>query len=223
MIPIKKNDATIGISIKRVKKENNNEQYTLIKNIIPQNNLNVYNVSSLEKVVTKNYTIFFAISRIIFKYKTSLYYIDNEKLKILVYDNSAIDEYIENIETAVGDFYQALEKIEDYLRHQKCLSPDYTSKLECNYSKIKTDNEVEMFCMNNDYKINNFRMNRVMPYYCFFCDDDEKTNFNNRYSKFLAYMDQEKITLLIDTLFTPTDKTIGSYFVETKEKVYKKR
>ena len=60
IVPIKRDDATLGINIKRVKKEENGEKFSLSKNIVytGKEKKGVV-VSTLETVESKDYTIFF--------------------------------------------------------------------------------------------------------------------------------------------------------------------
>ena len=91
IVPIKRSDATLGINIKRVKKEANGEKFSLSKNIVYSGKEKKgVTVSNLEKVETKDYTIFFEHTKNIVKDGTNIYKKEQENLCLWVYDNALI-------------------------------------------------------------------------------------------------------------------------------------
>ena len=98
IVPIKRDDATLGINIKRVKKEENGEKFSLSKNIVytGKEKKGVV-VSTLETVETKDYTIFFENTKNIIKNEHGTYIKDQESLGLWVYDNKILQMRIINI------------------------------------------------------------------------------------------------------------------------------
>ena len=138
IVPIKRSGATLGINIKRVKKEENDEKFSLSKNIVyAGKEKKGVTVSTLEEVETKNYTIFFENTKNIVKDENELYIKDQENLGLWVYDNAlAQDErnrYFGTFSdtTCYGqfDYHERLSHIEKSIKKDYLL-PDYVTKIE---------------------------------------------------------------------------------------------
>ena len=138
IVPIKRSDATLGINIKRVKKEKNDEKFTLAKNIVyaGKEKKGVI-VSTLETVETEDYTIFFENTKNIIKGKEGDYIINQENLGLWVYDNTFLQNERYNYfgtfmdTTCYGQFnhHERLSHIEKEVNKDYFL-PDYVTKIE---------------------------------------------------------------------------------------------
>lgn len=212
IMTIKDNEKVIGISLKRAKKEYNGEQFTLVKNIIPQNDQEKgIIISSLEKVITKDYTIFFASSKKIVN-TNILYKISDEKTGIWIYDNMVINENEKLFQVTSIDFYKNFKEIEDNIREQKCILPNYVSKLEIDYSKVIEDAIAKIIFIDNNYRLNKSRIKcSIAPTYIpFFCDEV----VFNKYEQIFKSMGEQMPVLPIDTSFIPIDKPAGNYLIK---------
>lgn len=212
IMPIKNNDKVIGISLKRVKKEFNGEQFTLVKNIIPQNDQEKgITISSLEKVITKDYTVFFVSSKNVVNTKF-LCKTNDEKTGIWIYDNMVINENEKLFQVTSIDFYKNFNEIEDNIKKQKCILPDYVSKLEIDYSKVIEDAIGNIKFVDNDYKLKEYQIKlSAAPIYM---NSHSSTVASDYYKKIFRILSVEEPTLPIDTSFIPTDKTTGNYLIE---------
>ena len=212
IMPIKNNNKVIGISLKRVKKEFNGEQFTLVKNIIPQNDQEKgITISSLEKVITKDYTIFFVSSKNVVNTKF-LCKTNDEKTGIWIYDNMVINENEKLFQVTSIDFYKNFKEIEDNIKEQKCILPDYVSKLKIDYSKVIEDAIGNIKFVDNDYKLKEYQIKlSAAPIYMNF---HSSTVASDYYKKIFRILSVEEPTLPIDTSFIPTDKTTGNYLIE---------
>ncbi len=121
IVPIKISGSTIGINIKRVKKKANGEKFSLSKNIVYRGKeTKGVTVSTLEKVETKDYTIFFENTQNIIKQEDKFYITDRESLGLWVYDNKILqnetNKYFGIFEdtTCYGqfDYHKRLSQIE---------------------------------------------------------------------------------------------------------------
>ena len=138
IVPIKRSGATLGINIKRVKKEENDEKFSLSKNIVyAGKEKKGVTVSNLEKVETKDYTIFFENTKNIVKDGTNIYKKEQENLCLWVYDNALIQNeryrYYGTFAdtTCYGQFnyHERLSHIEKSIKKDYLL-PDYVTKIE---------------------------------------------------------------------------------------------
>lgn len=220
ILPIKDKDKLIGISLKREKKEFNGEQFSLTKNIIPESNKkNSIIISSLEKVITKDYTIFYASSKSIIDEKVPT--INVEKLGIWLYDNEAINDNEELFQVTNIDFYKSFNEIENNIKEQVCILPDFVSKLEIDYSRTFEDFVKDVIFIDNNYKLNKTKINcTIAPTYMY--SPGNKPNFDY-YKRLLRLIGEEVPVLPIETSFTPIDKTIGSYLIEKKKRLILKK
>lgn len=212
IMPIKDNDKIIGILLKRVKKEFNGEQFALVKNIIPHNDQEKgIIISSLEKVITKDYTIFFASSKNVVN-TNILYKINDEKTGIWIYDNMVINENEKLFQVTSIDFYKNFKEIENNIKEQKCILPDYVSKLKIDYSKVIEDAIGNIKFVDNDYKLKEYQIKlSAAPIYM---NSHSSTVASDYYKKIFRILSVEEPTLPIDTSFIPTDKTTGNYLIE---------
>lgn len=211
IMPIKNNDKVIGISLKRVKKEFNGEQFTLVKNIIPQNDQEKgITISSLEKVITKDYTVFFVSSKNVVNTKF-LCKTNDEKTGIWIYDNMVINENEKLFQVTSIDFYKNFKEIEDNIKEQKCILPDYVSKLEIDYSKVIEDTTAEIIFIDNNYRLNKSKIkcSTAPTYIPFSCDEV----VFDKYKQIFRLIGEKVPVLPIDTSFIPIDKTTGNYLI----------
>ena len=202
--PLETSDITTGLSCKRVKKNIDNEEFSLVKNIVflKKESKGDVIVSSLEKSKGEKYSIFYANTKNIKNDEASNYIIDYDNSGLWAYDNNVIDKYNELFEMLNSktnfDIYNRLSKIEKTI-NMDYLLPDYVKKIELeNNGDGKMvgglcDNNLEVSLTGNDD--------------IYYLDNDSKKN-----EQIFAFaMLEMKQILSIDTELKATKKKLTDY------------
>ena len=220
IVPIKRDDATLGINIKRVKKEENGEKFSLSKNIVytGKEKKGVV-VSTLETVETKDYTIFFENTKNIIKNGNGIYIKDQENLGLWGYDNKISqnenNKYFGIFEdrTCYGQFnyHERLSHIEKSIKKDYLL-PDYITKIETELN----EHEKMVGTIYINYLINYLE---AIEY-----ENDDMFYFDHSrwkrdiYSDIENYVEEMKKLLSLETSFDGTEKRIYDYRVSGQQK-----
>ena len=215
--PIMSDDTAIGISTKREKKEVNNEKFSLTKNItFLGGGFDGVNVSTREKVITTNYTIFFVDSKDVTKNENESYVISKENVGLWVYDNNIINNdnyknyFRHNHWKSVFDFYCRYGETEMYLERYFLL-PDYYLKINANLQ----GKELVGTRFYNDGRKKDFTSDEIFY-------DDYKIHCDI-YNVFENYLPEMKSKLSLDTSFNVRVKSIDNYLVKENAKKKTKR
>ena len=221
IVPIKRDDSTLGINIKRVKKEQNGEKFSLSKNIVyAGKEKKGVTVSTLERVETKDYTIFFGNTKNVVKKENELYIKDQENLGLWVYDNTILqnesNKYfgIFTDTTCYGqfDYHERLSHIEKSVKKDYLL-PDYVTKIETELN----EHEKMVGTIHTNYLENEEYQNEDSFYF------DHSGCKRAIYSDMEKYVKEMKEILSLETSFDGTEKRIDDYKVSENEKVKAKR
>ena len=220
IVPIKRDDATLGINIKRVKKEENGEKFSLSKNIVytGKEKKGVV-VSTLETVETKDYTIFFENTKNIIKNEYGTYIKDQESLGLWVYDNKILQNETNKYfgifkdTTCYGQFnyHERLSQIEKTI-NKNYLLPDYITKIETELN----EHEKMVGTIYINYLINYLE---AIEY-----ENDDMFYFDHSrwkrdiYSDIENYVEEMKKLLSLETSFDGTEKRIYDYRVSGQQK-----
>lgn len=219
IVPIKRSDATLGINIKRVKKEENGEKFSLSKNIVyAGKEKKGVTVSTLEKVETKDYTIFFENTKNIIKNKNNIYIKNQESLGLWVYDNKILqnenNKYFGIFEdtTCYGqfDYHERSSHIEKSIKKDYLL-PDYVTKIETELN----EHEKMVGTIYTNYIETTEYKNEDMFYF------DHSKCKRAIYSDMEKYVEDMKELLSLETTFDGKEKRIDNYRVSEKVKVKK--
>lgn len=219
IVPIKRSDATLGINIKRVKKEENGEKFSLSKNIVyAGKEKKGVTVSTLEKVETKDYTIFFENTKNIIKNGNGIYIKDQENLGLWGYDNKISqnenNKYFGIFEdrTCYGQFnyHERLSHIEKSIKKDYLL-PDYITKIETELN----EHEKMVGTIYTNYLETTEYKNEDMFYF------DHSKCKRDIYSDMEKYVEDMKELLSLETTFDGKEKRIDNYRVSEKVKVKK--
>lgn len=221
IVPIKRDDSTLGINIKRVKKEQNGEKFSLSKNIVyAGKEKKGVTVSTLERVETKDYTIFFENTKNVVKKETERYIKDQENLGLWVYDNTILqnesNKYfgIFTDTTCYGqfDYHERQSHIEKSIKKDYLL-PDYVTKIE---TELNEQGKMVGTTHTNYLETEEYQ-------------NDDSFYFDYSGCKRAIYSDMEKYVkemkeiLSLETSFDGTEKRIDDYKVSENEKVKAKR
>ena len=216
IVPIKRSGATLGINIKRVKKEENDEKFSLSKNIVyAGKEKKGVTVSTLEKVETKDYTIFFENTKNIVKDENELYIKDQENLGLWVYDNALLQDernrYFGTFSdtTCYGQFnyHERLSHIEKSIKKDYLL-PDYVTKIETELN----EHEKMVGTIYTNYIETTEYKNEDMFYF------DHSKCKRDIYSDMEKYVEDMKELLSLETSFDGAEKRIDNYRVSEKMK-----
>lgn len=208
IVPIKISGSTIGINIKRVKKKVNGEKFSLSKNIVYRGKENKgITVSTLEKVETKDYTIFFENTKNIIKQKQEDedYIKDQESLGLWVYDNKILKGENYNYSgifedtTCYGqfDYHKRLSYIEKTI-NKDYLLPDYIAKIETELN----EHEKMVGTIYTNYLETTEYKNEDMFYF------DHSKCKRDIYSDMEKYVEDMKELLSLETSFDGAEKRI---------------
>ena len=221
IVPIKISGTTIGINIKRIKKEENDEKFSLSKNIVYRGKEKKgVTVSTLERVETKDYTIFFENTKNVVKKETERYIKDQENLGLWVYDNALLqnerNRYFGTFAdtTCYGqfDYHERLSHIEKSIKKDYLL-PDYVTKIETELN----EHEKMVGTIHTNYLENEEYQNEDSFYF------DYSGCKRAIYSDMEKYVKEMKEILSLETSFDGTEKRIDDYKVSENEKVKAKR
>ena len=216
IVPIKRSGATLGINIKRVKKEENDEKFSLSKNIVyAGKEKKGVTVSTLEKVETKDYTIFFENTKNIVKDENELYIKDQENLGLWVYDNALLQDernrYFGTFAdtTCYGqfDYHERLSHIEKSIKEDYLL-PDYVTKIETELN----EHEKMVGTIHNNYLENLEYHNEDIFYF------DHLKCKRDIYSEMEKYVKEMKMILSLETRFDGREKRIDDYRTSERQK-----
>lgn len=220
IVPIKRDDATLGINIKRVKKEENEEKFSLSKNIVytGKEKKGVV-VSTLETVETKDYTIFFENTKNIIKNEYGTYIKDQESLGLWVYDNKILQNETNKYfgifkdTTCYGQFnyHERLSQIEKTI-NKNYLLPDYITKIETGLN----EHEKMVGTIYINYLINYLEAIEYENDDLFYFDHSKYKR--DIYSDIENYVEEMKKILSLETSFDGTEKRIYDYRVSEKQK-----
>ena len=220
IVPIKRDDATLGINIKRVKKEENGEKFSLSKNIVytGKEKKGVV-VSTLETVETKDYTIFFENTKNIIKNEYGTYIKDQESLGLWVYDNKILQNETNKYfgifkdTTCYGQFnyHERLSQIEKTI-NKNYLLPDYITKIETELN----EHEKMVGTIYINYLINYLEAIEYENDDLFYFDHSKYKR--DIYSDIENYVKEMKKLLSLETSFDGTEKRIYDYRVSEKQK-----
>ena len=220
IVPIKRDDATLGINIKRVKKEENEEKFSLSKNIVytGKEKKGVV-VSTLETVETKDYTIFFENTKNIIKNEYGTYIKDQESLGLWVYDNKILQNETNKYfgifkdTTCYGQFnyHERLSQIEKTI-NKNYLLPDYITKIETGLN----EHEKMVGTIYINYLINYLEAIEYENDDLFYFDHSKYKR--DIYSDIENYVEEMKKLLSLETSFDGTEKRIYDYRVSEKQK-----
>lgn len=222
IVPIKRSDATLGINIKRVKKEKNDEKFTLSKNIVyaGKEKKGVI-VSTLETVETKDYTIFFENTKNIIKGKDGNYIINQENLGLWVYDNTFLQneryKYFGTFmdTTCYGQFnyHERLSHIEKSVNKDYFL-PDYVTKIE---TKLDENEKLVGTICTNHIETSEYQTEDILYI-------NYVRLFNRAiYNDMEEYVENMKKMLSLETSFDGKEKRIEDYKVTEKDKTKVKK
>ena len=220
IVPIKRDDATLGINIKRVKKEENGEKFSLSKNIVytGKEKKGVV-VSTLETVETKDYTIFFENTKNIIKNEHGTYIKDQESLGLWVYDNKILqnenNKYFGIFEdtTCYGQFnyHERLSQIEKTI-NKNYLLPDYITKIETELNEHeKMVGTIYINCLINYLEAIEYENDDLFYF-------DHSKYKRDIYSDIENYVEEMKKLLSLETSFDGTEKRIYDYRVSGQQK-----
>ena len=216
IVPIKRSGATLGINIKRVKKEENDEKFSLSKNIVyAGKEKKGVTVSNLEKVETKDFTIFFENTKNIVKDGTNINKKEQENLCLWVYDNALIQNeryrYFGTFEdtTCYGqfDYHERLSYIEKSIKEDYLL-PDYVTKIETELN----EHEKMVGTIHNNYLENLEYHNEDIFYF------DHLKCKRDIYSEMEKYVKEMKMILSLETRFDGREKRIDDYRTSERQK-----
>ena len=220
IVPIKRDDATLGINMKRVKKEENEEKFSLSKNIVytGKEKKGVV-VSTLETVETKDYTIFFENTKNIIKNEYGTYIKDQESLGLWVYDNKILQNETNKYfgifkdTTCYGQFnyHERLSQIEKTI-NKNYLLPDYITKIETELNEHeKMVGTIYINCLINYLEAIEYENDDLFYF-------DHSKYKRDIYSDIENYVEEMKKLLSLETSFDGTEKRIYDYRVSEKQK-----
>ncbi len=221
IVPIKRCDATLGINIKRVKKEKNSEKFSLSKNIVyAGKEKKGVTVSTLEIVETNDYTIFFENTKNIIKNGNGFYIKDQENLGLWVYDNTILQNERNRYfgifadTTCYGqfDYHERLSHIEKSIKKDYLL-PDYVTKIETELN----EHGKMLGTIHTNYLETEEYQNEDEFYF------DHSGCKQSIYSDMEKYIEEMKELLSLETSFNEAEKRIYDYRVSEKKKVKAKR
>lgn len=217
IVPIKRSDATLGINIKRVKKEENDEKFSLSKNIVyAGKEKKGVTVSTLEEVETKDYTIFFENTKNIVKDENELYIKDQENLGLWVYDNALVQNERKRYfgtfadTTCYGqfDYHERLSHIEKSIKKDYLL-PDYVTKIETELN----EHEKMVGTIHTNYLEKEEYQNEDVFYF------DHSGCKRAIYSDMEKYVREMKEILSLETSFDGGEKRIDDYRTSERQKI----
>ena len=221
IVPIKRSDATIGINIKRVKKEENDEKFTLSKNIVyTGKEKKGVMVSTLETVETKDYTIFFENTKNIIKDEDGNYIINQESLGLWVYDNTLLQneryKYFGTFmdTTCYGQFnyHERLSHIEKSV-NKDYLLPDYITKIE---TELDENEKLVGIIYINHIKTLEYQTKDILYHH-------KRLLKRPIYSCMEDYVKNMKEMLALETSFDGKEKKFEDYKVTEKDKTKVKK